>query len=83
LICCESHFDDLTSTSLQETKFFKVTLHLKFCKVTLPCPMWSTLGCKCIRTLKHPRGQKTFIPQVWKRALHLWNFSLLDQVKEW
>jgi len=25
----------------------------------LPCPRWFTLGCKCTRTSKHRRGQKT------------------------
>jgi len=43
-----------------ELKFWKVSIHLKFCNVTLFYVQgWLTLGCKCTRTLKHRGGQKT------------------------
>ena len=43
-----------------DLKFCKVTLHLKFCKATpFRVQRWLMLGCKCTRTLKHRRGQKT------------------------
>jgi len=63
-----SCFDLLCITSLWPTfhffaghlTFCKVTIHFKFCKVThFRIQGWPTLGCKCTRTSKHRRGQKT------------------------
>ena len=43
-----------------DLKFWKLTLHLKFCKVApFRVQGWLTLGCKCTRTLQHRGGQKT------------------------
>jgi len=43
-----------------DLKFCKVSLQLKFCKVTpFRVHRWLTLGCKCTRTFKHRGGQKT------------------------
>jgi len=43
-----------------DLKFYEVTIHLKFCKVTsFRVHGWLTLGCKCTRTLRHRNGQKT------------------------
>jgi len=46
--------------SAGDLQFCKGTIYLKFCKVTpFRVQGWLTLGCKCTRTFKHRRGQKT------------------------
>ena len=47
-------------SSVEDLNFCMVTIHLKFCKIApFRIQRWLTLVCKCTRTLKHRRGQKT------------------------
>ena len=64
LIYCEQHFYDVPSTYLRKTwNFARDIFILTFTRLNRSCPKWFALGCKCTRTLKHRRGQKT--PHTW------------------
>jgi len=66
----------------EDLKFCKVTIHLKLWNVTpFRVQEWLTLGCKCSRTLKHRRGQKTLHTLGLDGSVAALKYNL-DQVKQ-
>ena len=68
--------------SAGDLKFCKGTIHLKFCTVTpFRVQGWLTLVCKCTRTFKHRRDQKTLHTSGLEGSVAPLKCHL-DQVKE-